>query len=335
MQYNNGEKYIDLLLSNSVQTQANQRVAINFKQNVSQPILNSTNGYQLSIIRFSLNTETLPVFIPTMQNKTTTIYSITMEYNGQQYQKFMEFAPQNLNPVDADEYYYIYNYQYLIYLVNKCFADCYAGLNSVVTGTQLTGQTPTMSFDSATQKCTISFDTSDFGYNETNKINIYMNNAMYALFASLPSSIMNKDNLGMDYQLDTRLTQSDGQLSQEYSTVPLWNPVSSIIFTSNLIPICHSEAPPIEVYENGSLLNNSSSSDKRSVITDFIANDLLFVPYIQYSASVYRYLSLKPNVPIGNLDLQVLWTDKRTGKLKPVYMGVGGACNVKILLSRI
>src|ERR1700741_5218027 len=118
------DKYVDLLLTISIQTHSNQRVAINFMQNQSQPILKSTNGYQLSIIRFSLNTETLPIFIPAMQSTNSTIYSITMEINGKQYQQFMQFEPQNLNPAEPDEYYYVYNYHFLIYLVNKCLASC-------------------------------------------------------------------------------------------------------------------------------------------------------------------------------------------------------------------
>lgn len=90
--------YIDLLLTNSIQTNANHRVAVNFMQNQSQAIIKSTNGYKLSIIRFALNTETLPIFIPTMQSKNGTIYSITMELNGLSTQQFMQFEPQNLNP---------------------------------------------------------------------------------------------------------------------------------------------------------------------------------------------------------------------------------------------
>lgn len=116
----NSDVYIDLLLLNSIQTNSNHRVQVNFMQNSSQPILKSTNGYKLSIIRFALNTETLPIFIPTIQSKNKTIYSITMGFDGIYFQQFMNFEPQNLNPVDPDEYYYVYNYQYLIYLVNKC-----------------------------------------------------------------------------------------------------------------------------------------------------------------------------------------------------------------------
>ena len=78
----NNNIYIDLLLTNSVQTEPNERVAFKFFLNQSQDILRDTTNYKLSVIRFSLNTETLPVFIPQMSENNTTIYAITMEFNG-------------------------------------------------------------------------------------------------------------------------------------------------------------------------------------------------------------------------------------------------------------
>lgn len=326
------DKYVDLLLTNSIQTHSNHRVALNFSQNQSQPVLKSTNGYQLSIIRFLLNTETLPIFIPAMQSTTTTIYSFTMESHGKQFQQFMQFEPQNLNPVDPDEHYYVYNYQYVIYLMNKCLASCLAGLSTL---TICTTSVPTLTFDPTSQKCTLNIDNTAYDYNESNKINIYLNSSMYALLASLPANIVNKNQLGMDYQLNILIPQSPSALIQDYSTVSLWNPVSSIIFTTNLIPIYQSQTPPIQVYENGQILNNSSTFNYLNVLTDFIANDMDFVPYIQYSASVYRYLSLKPKTEIRNIDLSVFWQNKNTGKLKPLYLGVGGSASVKLFLSRV
>lgn len=151
----NDNVYVDLLLSNTIQTNSNHRVAVSFMQNQSLPILKSTTGYNLSIIRFALNTETLPVFIPAMQSKDTTTYSVTMECNGKQYQQYMAFEPQNLNPSDPDEHYYVYNYQFLMYLVNKCMASCLTGLSALTTCP--TNESPTISFDPASQKCSVNF----------------------------------------------------------------------------------------------------------------------------------------------------------------------------------
>jgi len=203
MSLTNDEVYLDLLLSNTVQTDSNHRVPVSFMQNQSLPILRSTTGYKLSIIRFALNTETLPIFIPAMQSKYTTTYSVTMECNGKQFQQYMAFEPQNLNPTDPDEFYYVYNYQFLMYLVNKCFASCLTGLKTLTTSP--TSTSLTISYDPTTEKCSLNIDSNFYGYNESNKINIYMNYAMFALFASLPASIVNKNSQGMDYQLNNSM----------------------------------------------------------------------------------------------------------------------------------
>ncbi|RZK27131.1 MAG: hypothetical protein EOO43_00585 [Flavobacterium sp.] len=302
-------------------------------QTQSQPILKNTNGFKMSIIRFTLNTETLPVFIPTMKSTadSTTIYSFTMDYNGISYQQYMVYQPQNLNSVDPDEYYYIYSYQFLIYLVNNCIASCLTGL-SAITSLQ-TDVSPVMSFDPNTKKCTLTLDNTFFGYNEANKINIYMNYAMYSIFASLPASQVNLNYSGKDYQVNNTFTADPTVLQQDYSTVALWNPVSSVIFTSNLLPIYQSNTPPIQTYVEGSLSNNSTNSNFMNILTDFIADDLEFTPYIQYAPSLYRYLSLKPNTEVRNLDLQVYWQNKNNGMLKPLYIATGGSASVKIFLT--
>lgn len=326
------DRYVDLLLTTPIQTHSNHRVPLNFSQNASQPILKSTNGYQLSIIRFSLNSETLSIYIPATQSASTTIYSFTMEINGKQFQQFMQFEPQNLNPVDPDEHYFVYSYQFVVYLMNKCLASCLAGLSDL---TIYTTSVPTLTFDPTSQKCTLNLNDSAYGFNESGKINIYLNNSLFALLANIPASIVNKNTLGMDYQINNLISQSPSALIQDYCTVALWSPVSSIIFTTNLIPIYQSQTTPCQIYENRQLVNNSSSFNYMNILTDFIANDLDFTPYIQYSASVYRYLSLKPNAEIRNIDLACFWQNKNTGKLKPLYLGPGGSASVKLFLSRI
>lgn len=327
----NEDVYIDLLATCSVQTNSNHRVPLVFNQTSSQPILKSTTGYKLSIIRFSLNTETLPIFIPTMRSANETIYSITMEYNGVQFQQFMQYEPQNLNPVDQDEYYYVYNYQYLIYLVNNCITSCLTGLG-LANGATVA---PTMTIDMTSKVVTINLDNNYFGYNESNKINIYMNYAMYTMFASLPATIVNKNKLGMDYQLNNLISQDLTSMTQDFATDMILNPVSSIVFTSNLIPIYQSSTPPIQIYVDGVVSNQNSSYNFLNILTDFIANDMQFVPYIQYSPSIYRFLGLKQNTEIRNIDLRVFWQNKNSGILKPLYIGCGGSCSIKLYFAQV
>ena len=325
--------YIDLLLSNSVQTSPNDRVPVKFNLSQSQPILRDSTGYLLSVIRFSLNTETLPIFIPQMSDNgdESTIYSCTMEYNGTVFQKYMDFIPQNINPIDTDEKYYVYSYQYVIYLINNMLNQCLVGLNNLLQ-TPATIE-PKMLFNRETQACSMQLDSSKYGYNETGKINIYMNTQMYALVSTLPSSTVYQTN-GMDFQLNNLISEDPSLLVQEQKTIELWNPVSSLVFTSNLLPIYESVTAPLQVYVDGSLSDNNTSYHFLNIMTDFIGDEMLFTPYVQYAPSIYRFLNLKPNNSIRNVDLQVYWMNKNTGKLKPLYLIVGGSCSVKLYLNK-
>jgi hypothetical protein len=331
----NDNIYIDLLLSNSIQTTSNARVPIQFFQTQTQPVLKNTTGYQLSVIRFYLNTELLPVFIPTMLNgsQSTTIYSFTMTYNGYSYQQYMQFTPQVQNAVDPDELLYVYSYQYLINLMNNALESCLINLNTLTP--TLTSVSPYLLFDQTLQRCSLTLDDNYFGYNEPNKINIYMNYSMNTLLSSLPSTQVNYNTSGQDYQINNSFSQDPTTLQQEYSTVPIWSPISSIIFTTNVLPISCGITPPIQLYVNGTLSNNNSTFAYLNILTDFIADNMQFTPFIQYSPSIYRFIDLKPGVEIKTIDLQVYWSNKNNGVLKPLYLPPGGSVSVKLLLNRV
>ena len=89
----NDKIYVDVLLSNTL-SENNAPIAIQFYDSRSQSILADTTGYYMSIIRFNLFTETLPIWIPSIRSGNVTNYSITMSYNGVVYQQFMNFTSQ-------------------------------------------------------------------------------------------------------------------------------------------------------------------------------------------------------------------------------------------------
>jgi hypothetical protein len=318
--------YIDLLTTNSIQTSANNRVQVSFFQNFTQPILKDTTGYKFSIVRFVVNTENLPVFIPSITNGTNdqTIYSITMEYNGIYSQTYMTWIPQNNNPIDSDEYYYCSSYQYLAYLVSLTMDQCLTQLNNLVNGIFL--DPPTMTYDITTQLFSINFNTSL-------NVNVYFNLAMQSLFPSFVY-IVNNNNLnnGSDYQLNLSIN-SNGIMGQEISSIGILNPISSIFFTSNLIPISKTISPNIQIYNDGVLVQNNSSYSFINQITDFIGNNLSFIPFVQYSPNIYRYINLIPGTSIQSIDLQVFYQNKNTGAIKPLYLAPGGSSSVKILIT--
>ena len=138
----------------------------------------------------------------------------------------------------------------------------------------------------------------------------------------------------MSFQINNMVANSPNVLTQEYSSVPIWNPVNSVLFTTNLLPIYNSTNAPIQVYEDGKLLNNNTDYHFLNVLTDFVGNNLNFTPFIEYIPSIYRFIDLKPNTTIRNIDVQVYWQNRINGELKPLYLTPGGSCAMKLYFTR-
>ena len=86
----------------------------------------------------------------------------------------------------------------------------------------------------------------------------------------------------------------------------------------------------VQIYQNGDLIDDSTAYNFSNTITDFIADNSEFLPYIQYSPSIYRYISLKENQNIRSIDISVNWMNKQTGRLNPLYLSAGSSASCKL-----
>ena len=98
--------YYDLCISNlSGNLKGNPPPVLFYNETRSTSIIFNPSSYYLSIVRFSLDTPTLPVFVPDIQlnqsDPNLTVYSFTLSYtdpvSGITYnaQQFMNFIPQD------------------------------------------------------------------------------------------------------------------------------------------------------------------------------------------------------------------------------------------------
>ena len=312
---------VDLLQNNKIQTNISNRVQCKFELSQSQPILENTTNYELSITRFNIQTDGLPLFIPTMVDSSETIYIISFEKDGIFYSQPVMFSPQNLNPVTPEEYYYIYNYSFFINLLNETFKTL-ANMLDV-------SNYPTFVFDPITKLISLNIDNTIFGYNEQDKINIFINSPLNTLLNSIAvTPIFLSQNC--DYQINNSIVPDPSITTQEYATVLQWSPINSITFTSNLLPVFPVINSKVQIYQNGDLIDDSTAYNFSNTITDFIADNSEFLPYIQYSPSIYRYISLKENQNIRSIDISVNWMNKQTGRLNPLYLSAGSSASCKL-----
>jgi len=321
------------------------------------------NEYELAIARFTLDTSSLPVFVPIIQLKqpngtfntdpNKTIYSITMTYTSggttYSYESFMEWQPQNLSiqvptppsqnsPQVQDNslaYYNCYNVQWVIQLIQNTFNSALAGLNAILTTAGVpipTTNAPVITYNVDTACCTIYVDALVYDPSPpssvANPVKIYFNSTMYGLldsflFTYLGATTVN--NSGQNYQLvidsfngtnQTPLPTLDPSpynatfTSQTTSTIGLWSPVQSIIFTSNTLPINQTHIlPSVVLLEGQNIGPNSSISNVQNIITSFQSPNNLYRPSITYEPSVYRFISLNGNNQLKLFNIQCYWQD--------------------------
>lgn len=375
--YTSPEKlYYDIQVSNLENNNLPPPI-LNFIETRNNPFIYEADQYYMSIVRFTLDTPNLPVFIPTIQPNQSdinlTVYSVSLQWTNPvapfqtfTQQTYIEYIPQNLNstlppPTNITEnklqynlggYYNIYNYQYFIYLINNALTKCYNDLNTQVTGAGLvlpSSHAPVMSFDTTTSTAIMNCDVLGYSTSATNQIKIFFNTSLAQLFSSFPVLIVAISSpLGLNAQLitdsyqDTNVIQYPPyaptfnaiQVFQEFSTVALWTPITSIVFTSNTLPIVSNQVSTPIIYNNNFQIgNNGNNALINQLITDFVSNDGVYKPNLVYEPYRYRYIQLLSNRPLTTFDLQVYWKDKQ-GALIPFYLGAGCSATIKVLFTK-
>ena len=105
--------YVDLNMTNS--NNEKPAVPIEFNEAHAEPIIKDAEAYNVAVARFHIDTLTLPVWIPLLQQGevNNTIYSFTLTYKSHAFQSYLTFVPQdNTLPTHAagnnsDTYYHV------------------------------------------------------------------------------------------------------------------------------------------------------------------------------------------------------------------------------------
>lgn len=353
-----------------------------FNETRNSPFILDPESYYLSIVRFTLDTPSLPVFqpeiVPNQSNRDLTIYTVTLSwtnpvapfqtFNQQQpviWSPQIESSPPPAPPSqtsnklqnNATGYYETLNYQYWIFLVNQTFLTCFANLNAQVTGAGLvlpTIHAPSLAWDTTNNLAIMTADVAGYNTSNANHIGIYFNPAMFQLFSSFPCFIKSYLTVTAGKNVQIQPLGFGGanivdfppsapvasqykayQIVQEYSTVALWTPITSVVFTSNTLPIVPNNISAPLLFINGQVYNNGGNNSNISqVITDFVSDTGIYKPNIVYTPTAqYRLVNLVGNTPIYNLDINVFWKD-RVGVLQPFRLTSGSTATIKILFQR-
>ena len=266
-------------------------------------------------------------------------------------------------------YYYIFNYNDFIRMINTCLGDL---MRSGSIGQSFEGVydyfPPFMEMDPATFRCSLTVDKQFFvnmyeGDNYTAQnpsVTIYFNKALHALLPTLPYNF-NSASGDLNYRLifenlnDVNTIQvstnslatlgnhvvalkykAGVQIIQEVSSVSIWNPVSSIVFTTSLLPIVPSQTSSPKIY-NSANASSTGEPNIASILSDF---EISSSPENQYRPDItyippgeYRLVDMYSSYNLNRIDLTVYWKDI-FGNLNPIYLPPGCSAHVKLMFIR-
>lgn len=337
----------------------------------SGPILEKSSDFFCSVIRFTCPLNDIPLFIfpiiPNQVNPNKSTMVIGINYNGINNSTNVIYIPDNLDtpPVQnltiqvITPYYYVYDYQNFITIINSALLTVYnsSGLAALFP----TALPPYFSFDSSTNLISIIIP-SFFVTLTAPAVGIpiiYMNDALAHYLESFETLYRGSNELfGRDYdfifppanQINDKAYALFGtvyppnpgpgivinlpqyyKIPQNYITLQSWNSLSKLILTSNNIPI-RNEIVPVGGNNNSGLLATFP------IITDFVpqftslAGESRTIAYYLPSAQ-YKLIDLISDSPLYNIDIRILWQDLK-GNLYPLYIFDNHQAEIKIAFIR-
>jgi len=365
--------YYDLDAINNETTGNNPPVRFSMTETRNSPFLLSPDNYFMSVIRFSLQTPTLPVFIPQILlgqiSPDKTVYSFTMSFVVganviNSVQTFIIYIPVDSTQTQpqpplliqdmTNDYYFVFNLQDWCKMMNTALTSAFTSLNGNVVGAGgalPSANVPFFEWNPVQQVFQLSGDNASFNSDLANPIKLYCNTAMYTLLNNFPM-LKNAPTgvaLGKNYQFT--FYNNNGlnvynmgaysviQLYQDNSTVGLFNPVQSIVFTTSLLPIVQSIVGIPKIF-NSSTYNLQSTGNNSlisPVITDFqipFSATNQYRPNLEYNPSAeYRLIDLYGLTPQSALEITVLWKDN-FGGLHQFFLGAGCNASIKLMFRR-
>lgn len=369
-------EYVDCELINNSNSLTPQPII--YSQLKTANIIDNCADYYLSIIKWSSNSNLpvlipsmrlSPSSIPQAYNGQTNytvsigvgtnltaaifttpsilLYTSQQPLSGQPSYNVLNQAENYNNP-----YYYVYNVQSFLDDVNQTIETNFQLAQTANPIILALAKPPLFVWDSPTNKI-VCIVTNEFVTDNTtaDKAFLKFNNELFTLFNtfdyqqvdsdSYVFSFRNKyesDSYNMTNPIDTSKTINANKFYQSSSSVPLWSPVDSIVFSTTQIPVEFSQTG-VPVYLGQNVIQNSNAiQNNNCILTDFTVPmdtglEYNFSTIVYYPQSEYRLVDLLGNSPLTYLNLIVSWRDK-VGLTHQMVLKNGQSAKIKILLRK-
>jgi hypothetical protein len=330
--------------------------------------------WSMSVVRFTVPTQYIPIqYFPveadpiTPANPNKSIYSITLSYNGNDFQQYLEWETQNdgvpvppppggsgrdfQNNPDYLEYYSLSSFQHFCDLINKALDACYqTNIVPLLPAPTLTYNSPFITYEPNGSLFTLHCPATFLDTNPL-PVQLYMNTFLNENFDTSFNTVYNSyaaptgKNVeypivsfgGLNFTPDA--TEESGGFytsRQEYDTTGTMTSFTSLIIRSVSLPIVN-EAISLQP-RAGQRAGSGIGGGTESIISDFeidlgtsgrtLRNYIHYVPTAEY-----RRITMRGEQPIQRIDIEILWKDNYDN-LYPVLIPAHDIATVKILFEQ-
>ncbi len=198
-----------------------------------------------------------------------------------------------------------------------------------------------LDWDTSTNRAVLNVDKA-FADNNKQSLEIYFSERLYELFVGFPaySTMLGDSKMYRlrleDFGVNTTSINSAPvlQMYQEVCSTALWNPVSSIVFATSLLPIIPTQTGRVVELGSGNLISGGNNSNICSIISDFSVSvdaNNEYRPHILYNPGAeYRLVDMNSCMNLNRLDIQVFWKDVN-GNIYPLKLLPGCSAHVKLM----
>ena len=316
---------------------------------LSNPVLTKPADYYLSILRFQVPLDTIPIFSFPLNiwqnNPNLSLLLIGIQVSGgTQYSNFVEYVSTNNLPVPVanpsppanvpyftevdvtNPYYFVYNIQPMINMINTALA-----LGVTQSGIGVTA--PYYIYNPITQL--ISLVVTQTFINTGAQI--FMNSPLKTYLNSFYYTSLNDINTGAYLFYQNLATTPFGQTgptftySEEYNSIALWFDIRKIVVQSTSIPVKFEASPTVTLPQFTTNINGTANTIP--IITDYAVsydniNDISTVATYNPTAQ-YRLSDMNGGNTLNRINLSFYWLSKN-GYRYPIFISPNQTTSIKI-----
>ena len=321
-EYTNSYNYFNIAITKDIE---NQGVAI-YSENRTVPILYKSDDYEVSLIRFSIPSYNIPIFL--WQDD----FSVSLTYNSVVFTTTLVFVSNSSIPSTIGRA--VYDYQDFLDMINVALETSFN--NFVASPVYLTipvidrpTEAPILVYDSATQLISL-YTQPQYSIKNPIPIFVYFNTTLFTFFPAFQNFGNEIDPVLAHYfnikdngnNLETINGNQYIRITQEYEDLFLWNDFQSLIFETDNIPV-------------DSELLGTQKNITRKILIDFEPisqiNDQSIIQFSPLSSlKLYELIS---NVELRKIDMRIFWNTKG-GETYPLIINNNDRLTIKILFKK-